>query len=165
MMLIGVNKTRLSYGLFKQVILKLSLKPTSQVFELELLFSYEFPSYCKKGEFLAEIALNVVLTSAILTFVLWVSKSNPTLGGFIVSLPISTLIVLAFSKIENQNPGSSFMLAKSIFVAVPTTMLFFVPFLLADKLKLPFWTSYISGIALLAVAYWIHGWIAGQWFA
>lgn len=110
-----------------------------------------------------EVILNVVLTSAILSFVLWLSKTNPILGGFIVSLPLSTLIVLAFSKIQSQDAGNTVLLAKSIFVAVPATLLFFVPFLLADKLKISFWTSYVVGFCLLVVSFGIHKVIMENW--
>jgi hypothetical protein len=110
-----------------------------------------------------EVALNVALTSVILSLVLWLSKTNPVLGGFIVSLPLSTLIVLAFSKIQNQDAGNTVLLAKSIFVAIPSTMLFFVPFLLADRFKLSFWTSYFLGFGLLVVSFGIHKAIMTNW--
>lgn len=115
------------------------------------------------GEFLAEIAINVVLTSAILSFVLWLSKTNPVLGGFIVSLPLATLIVLAFSKIQHGDTNNTFALAKSIFIGVPSTLLFFIPFLLADRLKLTFWSSYAIGLSLLAVSFCLHKWIMSNW--
>jgi hypothetical protein len=109
-----------------------------------------------------EIALNVILTSAILSFLLWLSKTNPVLGGFIVSLPLSTLIVLAFSKIQNQDPGNTVLLAKSIFVAIPATLLFFIPFL-ADRFRLSFWTSYSLGFGLLIVSFGLHKMIMTNW--
>ncbi len=110
-----------------------------------------------------EIVLNVVLTSVLLSSVLWLSKTNPVLGGFILSLPLSTLIVLAFSKIQNNDPGNTFILAKSIFVGVPASLLFFVPFLIADRLKINFWTSYTVGFLLLSVSYLVHHFIMENW--
>ncbi len=112
---------------------------------------------------MAEIAINIALTSTILSVVLWISKTNPILGGFIVSLPLSTLIVLAFSKIQSGDAGNTFLLAKSIFAAVPLTLLFFVPFVLADRLKLTFWASYLIGFALLGLSYGIHKWLMANW--
>lgn len=112
-----------------------------------------------------EVAFNVILTSTLLSIVLWISKTNPILGGFIVSLPLSTLIVLAFSKIQNQDPGNTYLLAKSIFVAVPASLLFFVPFLLADRFKIGFWTSYSIGFALLAISFFIHRWLMVRWMS
>lgn len=110
-----------------------------------------------------EIVFNVVLTTTILSLVLWISKSNPVLGGFVVSLPISTLIVLAISRIQNGESGNTFILAKSIFIAVPSTLVFFIPFLVADKFKLSFWTSYSVGFALLIVSFFTHKYIMNNW--
>lgn len=110
-----------------------------------------------------EIVLNIGLTSVILSFALWLSKTNPVLGGFIVSLPLSTLIILAFSKIQNDDVGNTVMIAKSIFVAVPATLLFFIPFLLSERLKISFWTSYGLGLGLLSVSFIVHRWIMNRW--
>lgn len=111
-----------------------------------------------------QILFNLILTSSVLSVVLWVSKSNPILGGFIVSLPISTLIVLAFSQLQNQQTENTFLLAKSIFIAVPSTLVFFVPFLIADRFKLSFWMSYFCGLGLLVVSYFFHKWVM-QWLS
>ena len=110
-----------------------------------------------------EIAANVALTSVLLSFVLWLSRTNPILGGFIVSLPISTLIVLAFSKLRGGDTGNTFLLAKSIFVAVPSTLTFFIPFLVAERLKLSFWTSYLMGLGLLTASFFAHRWVMTSW--
>jgi hypothetical protein len=50
--------------------------------------------------------------------------------------------------------------AKSIFVAVPISLVFFVPFLFSEKLNLGFWTCYSIGIGLLAIGYFVHAGLA-----
>lgn len=110
-----------------------------------------------------EIILNIALTSVILSFALWLSKANPVLGGFIVSLPLSTLIILAFSKIQNTDVGNTVMLAKSIFVAIPATLVFFIPFLISERMKISFWTSYGLGLGLLSISFVVHKWIMNRW--
>jgi hypothetical protein len=100
--------------------------------------------------------LNIGLSALIISTALWIAKQNPGLGGFVVSLPLSTLIVLALNRIQNPDPASGMTLAKSIFVAIPATLTFFVPFLLAEKLRLSFWTCYGSGVALLGTSYFVH---------
>jgi hypothetical protein len=112
---------------------------------------------------LFEIILNIALSATIISAALWVAKTNPILGGFVISLPLSTLIVLALSRFQNKDAVSTVLLAKSILLALPLTVLFFVPFLLSDKLKLSFWTSYFSGISLLIVSFGLHKWIAAKW--
>lgn len=110
-----------------------------------------------------EVLLNIALTAVLLSVVLWISKTNPILGGFIVSLPLSTLIVLALAKIQNQDPGNTMILAKSIFLGVPSTLVFFVPFLFAEKFKLSFWNSYFLGFALLSCSFFVHRWAMNHW--
>src|SRR2546426_8902686 len=112
-----------------------------------------------------QLGLNIGLSALIISTALWVAKSTPVLGGFIVSLPLSTLITLALSKLQEDNPGNTFLLARSIFVAVPLTLLFFIPFLLADRWKLSFWACYFIGFGLLLVSYGLHRWIMANWMA
>lgn len=94
--------------------------------------------------------------TSILTTCLWVAKSNPILGGFILSLPLTTLVTLALSQLQTGKTENTFMLAKSVFLAVPLSLTFFIPFLLAPKLKLGFWTTYGIGLFFLLLAYLIH---------
>ncbi len=106
---------------------------------------------------------NVFLSAAVISVVLFISKANPRLGGFILSLPVATLITLAFSKIQNQDVGNTFELAKSVFVAVPLSLVFFVPFLFAERFKWSFWNCYFMGIVLLFVSYLLHRWVSLNW--
>src|ERR671922_267186 len=50
---------------------------------------------------------------------------------------------------QYSDAGNTMTLAKSIFAAVPVTMAFFLPFLLAGKLGLSFWQAY--GLACLTL--------------
>jgi len=78
------------------------------------------------------------------------------LAGFLTALPLTTLLALAFSHLEWGDAKQSVEYAKSVFVAIPVSLLFFIPFLFADKLNLGFWGCYSSGIVLLGVGYFIH---------
>lgn len=86
---------------------------------------------------------------------------NPRLAGFLLALPISTLLALAFGQIEFADTQKSVEFARSVFAAVPLSLLFFVPFLFADRLGLGFWGLYGSGIALLCVGFLIHSYWLG----
>ena len=77
--------------------------------------------------------LKTVLAALILSFCSWLAGRRPELAGFIVALPIASLIALGFAYAEYQDPVASLKFAKSIFIGVPITLLFFVPFLLAKK--------------------------------
>ena len=68
------------------------------------------------------------------------------------------MLVLPLSYLQHRDPDTTFLLAKSIFAALPITLLFFVPFLLRDRLS--FWAAYGIGITALVVGYFAHGAIA-----
>ncbi|TNE41005.1 MAG: hypothetical protein EP347_02805 [Alphaproteobacteria bacterium] len=106
-------------------------------------------------------AAKTLLAALIISFASWLAGKRPELAGFIIALPISTLLALIFSYAEYKDPESSVLFAKSIFVAIPVSLLFFVPFLAAERLAISFPVAYVSGIGLLVAGYYIHRWITG----
>src|SRR5690606_29070293 len=105
---------------------------------------------------MALMTLKFALAAAVIAFASWLSKSRPELAGFIVALPLTTLLALLFSYGEYKDSATSVAFAKSIFAGIPVSLLFFLPFLMADRLQLPFWACYISGVALLVAGYFLH---------
>jgi hypothetical protein len=106
----------------------------------------------------------VFFSASIITFCSWLSGKKPELAGFIVGLPLITLMVLPFSHVQYEDPANSVRLAQSIFVSTCLTFLFFLPFLMAARLNLGFWYLYISGIVMLTAGYFIHKWVMANWF-
>lgn len=100
-----------------------------------------------------------MVAAIIISFVSWLSGKKTALAGFLTALPLTTLIALVFSHVEWGDTKQSFDYAKSIFVAIPITLLFFLPFLLAPKYNLGFWTSYFIGVALLGIGYFAHSYM------
>lgn len=101
-----------------------------------------------------------VVAAVLISFVSWLSGKKTGLAGFLTALPLTTLLALAFSQMEWGDSKQSVEYAKSVFVAIPVSLLFFVPFLLAEKLSLSFWTCYVSGVGLLGVGYFIHSYFS-----
>ena len=97
-----------------------------------------------------------VIAALLISFASWLSGKRPDVAGFIVALPIATLIVLVFAHTEHQSPATSIAFAKSIFVGIPISLLFFVPFLLAEKVNISFWGCYFGGIVLLVIGFFLH---------
>ena len=100
-----------------------------------------------------------ILAAFLISFVSWLSGKKTGLAGFLTALPLTTLLALAFSHVEWGDSKQSVEYAKSIFVAIPVSLLFFVPYLLADRLSLGFWTCYFSGITLLSAGYFLHSYL------
>ena len=103
--------------------------------------------------------IKVILSALVISFASWLSGKKPQLAGFIVALPLTTILVLLFSQMEYKDANNSVQFAKSIIAAIPPTLLFFVPFLLAHQLKLGFWGCYLSGLLLLIIGYFSHKYI------
>ena len=64
------------------------------------------------------------------------------------ALPVLGLVTLLLSA-----PAA---LAQSIFVAIPISLTFFLPFLLSGRLGLSFWQAYGLGCLALPVGYFVH---------
>lgn len=96
------------------------------------------------------------LSAGVIAFASWLSGKRPELAGFIIALPLVTLLVLPFSFMEYQDAEKTVRFAQSIFIAIPLSLLFFVPFLMAQKLMWNFWALYGAGLILLAAGYFAH---------
>ena len=104
-------------------------------------------------------AVKIAISAIVIAFASWLSGKRPDLAGFIIALPLSTLLVLAFSYGEYKDPQKSVDFALSILTAIPVSLLFCVPFRLAKKFPMPFWAMYASGIGLIAIGYFVHAYI------
>ena len=100
------------------------------------------------------IVLNTLVSAVVIGVAAWISRRYPVTAGFIVALPMATMLVLPLAYLQHRDAGSAFDLARSIVVALPITLLFFIPFLMRDRL--PFWGAYAIGCALLPVGYFLH---------
>ncbi|MEE8488102.1 MAG: hypothetical protein V3S56_08025, partial [Gemmatimonadota bacterium] len=68
-------------------------------------------------------AINVVVSACMISLASWLSSRYPTTAGFMVALPLASMLVLPLSYFEHQSTENSFLLAKSIFVAIPVSLL------------------------------------------
>ncbi len=104
--------------------------------------------------------IKLALAASIISFCSWLAGKKPGLAGLLLALPLSSLLALAFSYAEYKDPAKSVAFAQSIFLGVPVSLLFFVPFLFADRLRLPFPVLYGLGLVLLTLGFFLHRW----WF-
>src|SRR5690606_933921 len=102
------------------------------------------------------ILFNIILSATIIGVCTWLTEKRPDLAGFIVSLPLSTILVLFLTQVQYQYGTKAILLAKSISIAIRSTLVFFIQFILADKLKLSFWFAYGSGLSLLIIGFFFH---------
>ena len=98
----------------------------------------------------------VLLAALVIAFASWLSGKKPELSGFIIALPIASIIAIAFSYLEHKNTENTVIFAKSILIGVPVSYLFFVPFFFAKNLHMNFWMIYGLGIIHLILGYFVH---------
>ena len=98
----------------------------------------------------------VLIAAVLISFTSWLCGKKPEWAGLLVALPLTSMLALGFSYGEYKDPAKSVIFAKSILAAVPLSLLFFLPFVFADKLKLSFWSNYALGGLLLVVGYYAH---------
>lgn len=103
------------------------------------------------------------MSACLISFASWLSGRFPTLAGFIVALPIATMMVLPMSRIEHGEAVRTAALAKGILLAVPITITFLLPFVFAERLGLSFWQSYGLGVVLLMAGFFAHRVAAAAW--
>lgn len=106
-------------------------------------------------------AFKVFVAAIVIAFTSWLSGKKPELAGFIIALPIASLLVLVFSYFEHRDAAATITFAKSIMIGVPVSWLFFVPFFLAEKFDYGFWVSYLIGLCLLVIGFFVHRYITG----
>ena len=109
--------------------------------------------------------LQVFISAGIISLASWLSGRLPALAGFFVAMPVATMIVLPMSYLQHGDAESSLVLAKSIFIAIPVSLTFFLPFLLSDRLGLSFWQAYALGCAVLPLGFLVHRAVARALFA
>jgi len=104
-------------------------------------------------------ALKVGVAAIAIAFSSWLAGKKPELAWFIIALPLASILVLAFSYLEHRDAASSITFAKSIMIGVPVSWLFFLPFFFAEKYDVGFWMSYVIGISLLVIGFFIHRYV------
>ena len=108
------------------------------------------------------MVFKVSIAVFVIMFASWLAGKKPELAGFITALPLVSIIAIAFAYTQHADINNTAQYARSIIFAVPISWLFFVPFFFTEKLDLGFWVSWVFGLVLLALGYFLHQWILKQ---
>ena len=108
------------------------------------------------------IITKVLIAASVISFASWLAQTKVGLAGFVMALPLSSMLALAFFNIEYRDPAKSVTFAQAILVSVPLSLTFFIPFLFAEKIKLPFWGLYGVGVLFLFISYLVQSHFFGN---
>ena len=100
--------------------------------------------------------LKILFSAFILVSASWLAGKNPVLAGFVIALPLMSMLGIFFAYAQYRDMAKVNEFAVSILVAVPLSLTFFIPFVLNKWLKLGFAPTYGLGLAFLAGAYFLH---------
>ena len=84
-----------------------------------------------------------------------VAKRNPFWGAILIALPLTSILAMSWLYADTRDNALLTQFARDIFVVVPVSLVFFVPFLLEAKTRLGFIANMCVGLALLAVGVWL----------
>lgn len=94
------------------------------------------------------LAVKVLISVAVLLAAAETAKRSPFWGAVIVSLPLTSMLAMAWLYWDTRDTAQVSAFARDIFYLVPPSMLFFLPFLLEPRSHWPFWLSFAVGAAL-----------------
>ena len=98
----------------------------------------------------------IFISAAVIALASWLAGRSPRLAGFIVALPLVSILTLLWAYWEYRDTEKINELAFSILVAVPLSLTFFIPFVLNRWLKMSFPLTLALGLACLLGAYLLH---------
>jgi len=98
-------------------------------------------------------AMKVALASCVIAYSSWLAGRRPVLAGFIVALPLTSVLSILFAYAEHRDMQKVNEFAVSILIAVPLSLTFFLPFVLNRWLKLGFVPTFAISVLLVAVCY------------
>ena len=97
-----------------------------------------------------------LFTASVIVFSSWLSQKRPDLAGFIIAIPLASLLALALAHLQHGDAAKSIAFGQSILLAVPVSYLFFIPFFIPKFTEFGFWLVYGLGLSLLVAGFFLH---------
>ena len=94
----------------------------------------------------------VLIAAIIIVAVAELSKRYPRYGAILLSLPIVSVLAFLFGWFQHRDLPAISKLARDTLVLVPLGLPFFIPFILAQRFGLSFWTCFATGTILATTA-------------
>jgi len=100
--------------------------------------------------FLAKVLVSALVIAAATE----VAKRSPFWGALLIALPLTSILAMSWLYVDTRDNQLLTQFARDIFVLVPVSLVFFLPFWLEEKTRFGFLANMALGLALLAVAAW-----------
>ena len=98
--------------------------------------------------------IKVVISALVIALASELAKRDSFWGALLVAMPLTSILAISWLYAETRDNLLVTRFARDIFLLVPGSLLFFLPFLLETKTRLGFLPNLIAGLVLLALAVW-----------
>jgi hypothetical protein len=98
--------------------------------------------------------VKVVVSALVIALASELAKRDSFWGALLVALPLTSILAISWLYAETRDNLLVTRFARDIFLLVPGSLLFFLPFLLETKTRLGFLPNLLAGLVLLALAVW-----------
>ncbi|MEK7666938.1 MAG: hypothetical protein AAB406_04650 [Pseudomonadota bacterium] len=98
--------------------------------------------------------VKVLISALVIALASELAKRDSFWGALLVALPLTSILAISWLYAETRDNLLVTRFARDIFLLVPGSLLFFLPFLLESKTRLGFLPNLLAGLVLLALAVW-----------
>ena len=98
--------------------------------------------------------VKVVVSALVIALASELAKRDSFWGALLVALPLTSILAISWLYAETRDNLLVTRFARDIFLLVPGSLLFFLPFLLETKTRLGFLPNLHARLVLLALAVW-----------
>ena len=102
----------------------------------------------------AQFIVKVVVSALVIAAASEIAKRYPFWGAVIIALPLTSILAMSWLYAETRDNTLLTQFAKDVFVIVPVSLVFFLPFWLEKKTQFGFIANLLLGLGLLAVSVW-----------
>jgi hypothetical protein len=102
--------------------------------------------------------LKILISAVMIVGASHLAGKRPVLAGFIIALPLVSILSLALAYFEHRDMEKVNQFAVSILAAVPLSLFFFVPFIANRWLKMNFFLTFFLGFVCVSLAYGLAYW-------
>ncbi len=97
-----------------------------------------------------------LITAVLVVAISEIGKRNLLLGGLLASIPLTSLLALAWLQIESGSAERTAALSTSIMWLIPPSLVFLAALPLLLRAGLPSWGAFPLAIVATGAAYWIY---------
>ncbi len=97
--------------------------------------------------------IKTLLAAFIVSFISWFAGKKPALAGLMLSFPLLSMLSILFSYWQYKDMDKIGQFCLSILLAVPLSLLFFLPFVLYRSLKMGFVGTFLLAIICTTAGY------------